>query len=242
MAAKVEATSGYRGIGLVKLMGRRSGFIAVQASLASGLVDICLIPEVPFRLDTMLAYIETILERKGHAVVCVAEGAAQDLMRESGSGKAGEKVTLCGFSSGGDDGDAECDDSELVDVGYWLKTVIKDSLHDVDVKYIDPSYLVRSVPTASNDRIYCRMLANGAVHAAFAGYTGVTVGLINTHFVYLPIPVVIQAPRKVDVHGELWNRLRSSIGQPNLNDPPPPRRVASSGSMASPASTPGRSW
>lgn len=237
MAAKVEATSGFRGVGLVKLMGRRSGFIAVQASLASGLVDICLIPEVPFRVDSMLAYLEDVLERKGNAVICVAEGAAQDLIKGQSAEGAGEKLTTLvgsagGFSSGGDDGQ----DPELADVGAWLKSAIKHSLADVDVKYIDPSYLIRSVPTASNDRIYCRMLANGAVHAAFAGYTGVTVGLVNTHFVYLPIPIVIQAPRKVDPQGELWNRLRSSIGQPNLMEPPQPTRQSS----ASPESTPGR--
>lgn len=200
MAAKVEATSGYRGIGLVKLMGRRSGFIAVQASLASGLVDICLIPEVTFRLDSVMSYLEDVLERKGHAVICVAEGAAQDLMREEGmGGPAHASSGYGGFSSGADDGAM----FELQDVGAWLKSAIKRSLSDVDVKYIDPSYLIRSVPTTSNDRILCRMLANGAVHGAFAGYTGVTVGLVNTHFVYLPIPLVIQAPRKVDPHGEL---------------------------------------
>lgn len=238
MAAKVEATSGYRGVGLVKLMGRRSGFIAVQASLASGLVDICLIPEVSFRLDSVMAYLEDVLERKGHAVICVAEGAAQELMDAEGYGVAvtpsaakAEPGPHAGFSSGGDDGGAH----ESQDVGAWLKSAIKRGCADVDVKYIDPSYLIRSVPTTSNDRILCRMLANGAVHAAFAGYTGVTVGLVNTHFVYLPIPLVIQAPRKVDPAGELWNRLRSSIGQPNFNDAPPLR----TGSL-SPAGSPGR--
>lgn len=74
----------------------------------------------------------------------------------------------------------------------------------------------RSIPTTSNDRIYCKILAHNAVHAAFAGYTGITVGLVNTHYVYLPIPVIIQAPRRVDPRGKMWNRLRASIGQPNF--------------------------
>jgi 6-phosphofructokinase 1 len=74
----------------------------------------------------------------------------------------------------------------------------------------------RSIPTTSNDRIYCKILAHNAVHAAFAGYTGITVGLVNTHYVYLPIPVIIQAVRKVDPRGKMWNRLRASIGQPNF--------------------------
>ena len=254
MAAKVEAASGYRGIGLVKLMGRRSGFIAVQASLASGLVDVCLIPEVPFRLDCVMAYLETVLERKGHGVVCVAEGAAQDLMAEEleiggGGGGGGahhsahtttNTTTTDEVLSAGDEDEGEDlshDEDLQQDVGAWLKSAIKHSLSDVDVKYIDPSYLIRSVPTTSNDRVLCRMLANGAVHAAFAGYTGVTVGLINTHFVLLPIPLVIQAPRRVDPDGELWNRLRSSIGQPPFDQEPPMRA-----SSMSPAGTPGKGW
>lgn len=85
----------------------------------------------------------------------------------------------------------------LKDVGPWLKSEIKKRFKDADVKYIDPSYLIRSIPTTSNDRIYCKILAHNAVHAAFAGFTGVTVGLVNTHYVILPIPVVIQAPRRV---------------------------------------------
>eukprot|EP00889_Picochlorum_renovo_P005746 jgi/Picre1/32776/NNA_001062.t1 len=213
MAAKVEAASGYRGVGLVKLMGRRSGFIAVSASLASGVVDICLIPEVEYRLDSVLMYLESILERKGHAVICIAEGA--------GEGLSGADCGMRLQTRGSLDGMRVTDVERTVDVGAWLKSEIKANLEDVDVKYIDPSYLIRSVVSTSTDRIYCRMLANGAVHAAFAGYTGITVGLVNTHFVYLPIPAVIQMTRRVDPTGELWNRLRSSIGQPNFEEEPP---------------------
>lgn len=100
----------------------------------------------------------------------------------------------------------------LKDVGSWLRNEMKAYFKDADIKYIDPSYMIRSVPTNSGDRIYCKVLAHNAVHAAFAGYTGVTVGMVNTHYVYLPIPVIIQAPRKVDPKGKMWNRLRASIG------------------------------
>lgn len=87
---------------------------------------------------------------------------------------------------------------------------------EADIKYIDPSYMIRSVPTTSNDRIYCKVLGQGAVHGAFAGYTDVTVGLINTHYVYMPIPTIIQAPRKVNPKGRRWNRLITAIQQPPL--------------------------
>lgn len=201
ISAKVEASSAFRGVGIVKLMGRQSGFIAVNAAMASGMVDICLIPEVPFKLHGeggMLSYLEKVLAERGNALICVAEGAGQDLVAK------GEQKT---DASG---------NPILGDVGLWLKHEIKKGVKDVDIKYIDPSYIIRSIPTTSTDRIYCKILAHNAVHAAFAGFTGVVVGLVNTHYVYLPIPVVIQAPRTVDPRGKQWNRLRSSIGQPNF--------------------------
>jgi len=204
LAAKVEASSARRGIGLVKLMGRQSGFIAMQASMASGVVDAVLIPEVPFLLDGdkgLCKYLERVLENKGHCVVCVAEGAGQDLL-EADAGRAGATD-----ASG---------NPILQDVGMFLKAELKRHFKDADIKYIDPSYIIRSIPTTSNDRIYCKILAHNAVHAAFAGYTGITVGLVNTHYVYLPIPVIIQAPRRIDPRGKMWNRLRASIGQPNF--------------------------
>ncbi|CAK0755833.1 hypothetical protein CVIRNUC_002405 [Coccomyxa viridis] len=203
MAAKVEATSAFKGIGLVKLMGRQSGFITMQASMASGVVDVCLIPEVPFALKGpkgLFAYVEKVLEERGHCVMCIAEGAGQDILA------AGTQDTdLSG-------------NPILKDVGLWMRTELKSHFKDADIKYIDPSYMIRSTPTISADRIYCKILAHNAVHAAFAGYTECTVGLVNTHYVYLPIPVVIQAPRRVDPKGKTWNRLRASIGMPNFVD------------------------
>ena len=242
ISAKVEASSAFRGVGIVKVMGRQSGFIAVNASISSGMVDVvslininiiisrlfffqfiplkvhffltkyffvimsilcaqCLIPEVPFKLhgeNGMFAYLEKVLAERGNVLICVAEGAGQDLMinGEQGTDASGNPI--------------------LQDVGIWMKNEIKKVVKDVDIKYIDPSYIIRSIPTTSGDRIYCKILAHNAVHAAFSGFTGVVVGLVNTHYVLLPIPVVIQAPRRVDPRGKQWNRLRASIGQPNF--------------------------
>lgn len=203
LTAKVEASSGYRGVGLVKLMGRRSGFIAIQSVLASGLVDVCVIPEVPWRLDALLAYVSKKLEEKGHAVVCVADGAARSLV-------------------GGSDNAARTLESGGADLGVWLRAELKRGLREVDVKYIDPSFSIRSVVATADDRVYARMLGHGAVHAAFAGLTAATVGLVGGHIAILPARAVIAAPRTVKVDGPLWNRLRSSIAQPPLDRPPPP--------------------
>lgn len=198
MAAKVEARSNLNGVGLVKLMGRQSGFIAVQASMASGVVDACLIPEVPFTVEKLTNYVAKKVEEKGHAVICVAEGAGQDLL---------------GGSEGATD---QSGNPILKDIGLFIKDELKQRLK-VDVKYIDPSYMVRAMPTNAADRIYCKVLGQNAVHANFAGYTGVTVGQINMHQVLLPIPTIIQAARTIDPKGRDWDRLLAAIQQPDLS-------------------------
>ncbi|KAL6770454.1 PFK5A [Auxenochlorella protothecoides x Auxenochlorella symbiontica] len=195
-AAKVEALSTWHGIAVVKLMGHASGFIALEASMASGIVDACLIPEIRFLLDGeagLSTYLDRLLQRQGSAVVCVAEGAGQHFFDTPHRDRAADR-----------------------DVGPWLAAALKERHPGAYVKYIDPSYLVRSVPTVSSDRTYCKVLAHNAVHAAFAGFTGTTVGLVNTHYVLLPIPFVTQAPRRVDPQGNQWNRLRAANGQPNF--------------------------
>eukprot|EP00887_Chlorella_sp_A99_P002340 scaffold10.g2340.t1 len=181
LPSKVEASSAYRGVGLVKLFGRHSGFIAVRAAMSSGVVDVVLIPEARFRLDGdtgLLAFMEEKLAARGHIVVCVADGAGKDLLlAEARTARARR-------------GDAA------------------DLAADAD--------LIRSVPPTSNDRIYCKLVAHAAVHASFAAYTGSVVGPVNTHFCLLPISAIAQGHRKVDPDGELWNRMRSSIGQPHF--------------------------
>mmetsp|Transcript_10529 Transcript_10529/g.31703 ORF Transcript_10529/g.31703 Transcript_10529/m.31703 type:complete len:161 (-) Transcript_10529:310-792(-) len=148
--------------------------------------------------EGLLTYVQKLLDSRGHCVICIAEGAGQDLLQDKDLGKdlSGNKI--------------------LADVGPWLRDELKLACKGADVKYIDPSYIIRTSPTISNDRIYCKVLAHNAVHAAFAGYTGVMVGLVNTHYVYLPIPTVISAPRMVDPNGKMYNRMRAAIGQPKF--------------------------
>lgn len=200
MAAKVEARSTRRGIGLVKLMGRSSGFITMQASMASGVVDVCLIPEVAFKLEKLIDFVTKKVNTKGHCVVCVAEGAGQDLVSQEA-----EKMGKTDASG----------NPILKDIGLWLRGIFREQI-DCDLKYIDPSYMIRASPTMTTDRIYCKVLGQGAVHGAFAGYTGFTIGLVNTHYVLLPIGVIIQAPRVVDPLGRSYNRLVTAINQPAL--------------------------
>ena len=109
----------------------------------------------------------------------------------------------------------------LEDVGQYLRAAIKKHFDGkerkkVDLKYIDPTYMIRAVETNTSDKIYCYILAQGAVHAAFAGFTGVTVGVVNTHAAYFPIDLIVSAPQKVDTKGKLWQRLTSATNQPNF--------------------------
>ncbi|CAL9773307.1 ATP-dependent 6-phosphofructokinase 5, chloroplastic-like [Musa acuminata AAA Group] len=203
-SAYIEAQSAYHGIGLVKLMGRSSGFIAMHASLSSGQIDICLIPEVPFKLEGpngLLQHLEHLIKTKGKAVVCVAEGAGQELLQKSAALDASGNVVL------GDIG---------VHIQQQIKRHFKNIGVPADVKYIDPTYMVRACRANASDAILCTVLGQNAVHGAFAGFSGITTGICNIHYVYLPIPEVIRSPRRVDPNSRMWHRCLTSTGQPDF--------------------------
>jgi len=208
-AAHVESTGAPNGIGLVKLMGRHSGFIACYASLAMSDVNFVLIPEVPFKLEGecgLLAVLKRRLEKRGHAVVVVAEGAGQDLMEEEMKGVPGATD-----ASG---------NKRLTDVGPWLCARITAYFRSIDtelnLKYIDPSYAIRSVPANPHDSVYCVRLAHYAVHAAMSGRTEVLIGRSRGRFVHVPMPLAIRQRNTVDPHGDLWHSVLEATGQPRL--------------------------
>ncbi|KAK6154185.1 hypothetical protein DH2020_013824 [Rehmannia glutinosa] len=200
-SAYIEAHSAYRGIGIVKLMGRSSGFIAMQASLASGQIDICLIPEVPFNLhgpNGVLSHLKYLLETKGSAVVCVAEGAGQDFLQKTNATDASGNIIFG-------------------DIGVHIQQeFFKEIGFPADVKYIDPTYMIRACRANASDGILCTVLGQNAVHGAFAGYSGITIGICNTHYVYFPIPEVIAQPKVVDPNSRMWHRCLTSTGQPDF--------------------------
>ncbi|XP_010539385.1 PREDICTED: ATP-dependent 6-phosphofructokinase 3-like [Tarenaya hassleriana] len=204
-AAHVEADSIENGIGLVKLMGRYSGFIAMYATLASRDVDCCLIPESPFYLEGeggLFEFIERRLKENGHMVIVIAEGAGQELMLES--------MTLKDASG----------NKLLKDVGLWLSQSIKDHFSKkktvINLKYIDPTYMIRAVPSNASDNVYCTLLAQSAVHGAMAGYTGFTSGLVNGRHTYIPFYRITEKQNKVVITDRTWARLLSSTNQPSF--------------------------
>ncbi|CAL9009899.1 unnamed protein product [Prunus brigantina] len=210
-AAHVEAESVENGIGVVKLMGRYSGFIAMYATLASRDVDCCLIPESPFYLEGpggLYEYIEKRLKEDGHIVIVIAEGAGEVLISESlpkdEQDASGNKV--------------------LQDVGLWLSENIKDHFSkrrkmNITLKYIDPTYMIRAIPGNASDNVYCTLLAHSAIHGAMAGYTGFTVGPVNGRHAYIPFCRVTERQNKVVITDRMWARLLSSTNQPSFLDP-----------------------
>lgn len=203
-SAKTEARCNKpNGIGIVKLMGRSAGFIAAHATLASGDVDLCLVPEERIELDGpkgCLPFLMNRVKKNGHAVIVVAEGAGEDLL-----GKSAE------VDKGGN--------RKLPAIGEFLKASIVDFFkkhgQEATVKYIDPSYMIRSVPANASDSLYCMLLAQNAVHGAMAGYTSFSVGLVNNRVVFIPIPrLVSTSPRMMDPVGRTWERIISTTQQP----------------------------
>lgn len=200
--AHVEALGTKNGVGLVKVMGRDSGFITCHAALADPDVNIVLIPEQPFRLEGkngFLGVLKERLRRRKHAVVVVAEGAGQ---------------TLFGAAKGHD----PSGNAKLQDIGVFLRDTVTERFRrdafPVNVKYIDPSYMVRSVPPSADDSVLCLRLGQAAVHAAMAGKTELVVGERNNHLVHLPMALVASGRRKVDVAGPLWQSVLEATGQP----------------------------
>jgi 6-phosphofructokinase 1 len=190
------------GIALVKVMGRHAGFIAVGATVASQEVNFCLIPEVPFKLDHFLAALNRRIQKRGHAVIVVAEGVGQDWLGNTG---------------------AERDASgnvKLGDIGTFLRGQIeayfKAQQIPIVMRYFDPSYHVRSGPANSEDSILCDLFARNAVHAAMAGKTGLMIGFLHDQFIHVPIELLASRKKSIDPAGPVWSGTLAATGQAAL--------------------------
>ena len=205
-AAHVEAVSAPNGVGLVKLMGREAGFIACYAALASGDADFVLIPEVKFDLageDGFLAQLRRKVASRGHSVVVLGEGAGQELIDEPSRG----------LDASGN--------LKFKDIGAFIRDRIVEDFEaagaEVNIRYFDPSYAIRSVPANSYDSVYCLRLAHGAVHAGMAGRTATVVGRYHGRLVHLPMNLVTSGRKNVNPDSDLWQSVLEATHQPPLN-------------------------
>lgn len=201
--AHVEARSVENGISLVKLMGRNAGFIAAGATVANQDVNFLLIPEVPFKLDGEGGFLSVLKKRilaRKHALIVVAEGAGQDLLAQKEAGRDASGNAL------------------LNDIGIYLRDEIVDFFKNekipIVMRYIDPSYLIRSSPANAEDSILCDMFARSAVHAAMAGKTGLVIGYLHDKFIHVPIELLASQVKTMDTSGFVWRAVLASTGQP----------------------------
>ncbi|MFP4446695.1 MAG: ATP-dependent 6-phosphofructokinase, partial [Desulfosudaceae bacterium] len=202
MGAHNEAEAYPNGIGLIKLMGRHSGFIAATAALARQDVNFVLIPEIDFDLHGgcgLLAALERRLKHREHAVIVVAEGAGQKYFEDEETSRD---------ASG---------NIKLKDIGLFLKKEINEYFAgkniEISLKYIDPSYMIRSLPANPNDSVFCGFLGRDAVHAGMAGKTRMLVGHWNDHFIHVPMALSVGKRKQVDEHSKLWRTVLESTGQ-----------------------------
>ena len=207
MSAHNEAEGYPNGIGLLKLMGRHSGFIAATATLAQQDVNFVLIPEVDFDLNGPNGFLTALDERlksRGHAVIVVAEGAGQKF-----------------FDNTKTERDAS-GNIKLNDIGIYLKESIISYFDEkginISIKYIDPSYMIRSLPANANDRVFCNFLGRNAVHAGMAGKTSLLIGHWNNSFVHVPTNCVAGKRKQIDPKGRLWRSALEATGQGSLKN------------------------
>ncbi len=201
-AAHNEAEAYPNGIGLIRVMGRHSGFLAATAALAQQDANFVLIPEVHIPLDGehgLLQAIEKRIALRKHAVILVAEGAGQNFF---------EKETPEFDPSG---------NIILRDIGIFLKERISQWFGKknipVALKYIDPSYMIRSLPANANDSVFCGLLARNAVHAGMAGKTKVLISYWNDHYIHVPMNASAGKRKTLDPCGRLWQSVVEATGQ-----------------------------
>lgn len=202
--AHTEARGMFNGIGLVKLMGRESGFIAAQTTLALSVVNFVLVPESPFTLQGSGGFLDELEKRllaRTHAVIVVAEGAGQDLLESTGQKDASGNIIL-------------------QDIGSYLEQEIKKYFKEkqipIGIKYIDPSYMIRACPANTADRVYCGFLGRNAVHAAMSGRTNMVIARLMDTYVHLPFHLVTAQRRKVNIHTDYWASVLAATGQTSL--------------------------
>lgn len=206
-AAYVEATCVINGVGLIKLMGRHCGYIALTASLTQGGTDFCLIPECPYELEGPNGLYQQVydkIKQQGHAVIVVAEGAEDGLINEA------ERFTKASSKDGS--GNVKLDD-----IGTTLQKKIVEHMKtkfdfSINLKYIDPTYAIRSVPANAEDTIMCAKLAQSSVHGAMAGYTAFSSGIVRSAVAFIPIKTINQAGiSNISVYDRAWQRLMGQI-------------------------------
>lgn len=212
--AYAEANSIDPCLGIVKNMGRDTGHITVNSALAFGKTDLILIPEAGYNLkgeNGVLAFVCQLLKEKRHVVILVSEGASASMkdaeLENEGKDKSGN--------------------TKFGDIGLHLKSEIGkyckenggESLEELNIKYIDPSYLQRSCEPNSFDRTMCLNISRDSVHGVMAGYSSFSTAIVAGRTVYLPLTSICSKNREyVDLLGERYQSVLQMTRQPSFLD------------------------
>lgn len=195
-SAHSEASSHFHGVGVVKVMGRHSGFIAANAVVASHVANICLVPEQPITKATFFQLLASRLHVAKHCVVVVAEGFGQEWQQH-------------GPTEFDASGNAKLIDSGVMiknEIVSWLKQSFPDQ--EATVKYIDPSYMIRACPANTADAEFCVNLSTLAVHEAMRGTTNAIISCWYNNLIVVPISLATSLRRIIDLRGSLWRSVR----------------------------------
>ena len=134
-------------------------------------------------------------------MIAVAEGAGQEFVAANAERDASGNV-------------------KYGDIGTFLRDAIKkhfaQSGMEINLKYIDPSYIIRSQPANPHDSALCLLFGHNAVHAGMAGRTNMVVGFWNHQFTHVPIGLATGQRKKIDPEERLWSSVLASTGQPML--------------------------
>lgn len=207
MHAEAEST---RRVCIMELFGAESGFVAANAALASGHMDLVLVPESFLPLSRHACeqllhdYIEwlckaVLAKEHAHGVVVLAEGVGA-LLEQRGVVLGEQAVSGKEFSG---------------QLRAWMQGKIRDQQGEaVDVFVNQPRHNIRAVPANAHDQIYCQRLGALAVDTALAGYTDVMVSQWLTEFVLVPLELVTMGKKSINPGGMFWKQVLSSTGQP----------------------------
>lgn len=235
-----EDTRSTNRVCLVQLFGRQAGFVAAHAFLASGLADVVLIPESPFRIEAVLEYVQTKLVEEDHALVVAGEGAAaveydeeyiHDILAKEGfdrndssyraDPRVAERLRNGRFEF------LVREFKKRFEKGYQedapdAKPLFHQGRHRVFVS--EPRHLIRAIPANSADQTYCRRLADLAVHSAVAGFTDFMISQWLTEYVLVPLKLVAEQrgsdgsrlTKRIPPRGIFWTTVLNNTGQPSF--------------------------
>lgn len=173
---------------ILEVMGRDAGHIALASGIAGG-ADIILLPEIPWKLEPLVAKIKALRDGgRNFALVVVAEGVKTPDGRSVTQHDVEGKVRYGG-------------------IGHYLGERLADAAK-AETRVTVLGHVQRGGSPATTDRVLGSAFGVAAVDLLAAGKTGRMVTWQNRHVVDVPIEDTISGPGGVNVEGDLVRTAR----------------------------------